>query len=78
MSAAIQLEAPYDHLASQDVVRDLVRLERLGSSLTRLTATVPGGQIAPSLMALEGLGAEIWADQDAQDYVSALRDEWNR
>jgi hypothetical protein len=33
-------------------------------------------QLADSLMTLEGLGAEIWADQDAQDYVSTLRGEW--
>lgn len=31
---------------------------------------------ARSLLELEGLGAEIWNGVDAQDYVNALRDEW--
>jgi hypothetical protein len=30
-----------------------------------------------SLMELEGLGAEIWQGIDAQEYVNALRQEWN-
>jgi len=25
-----------------------------------------------------GLGKEIWGDEDAQDYVNRLRDEWNQ
>ena len=29
-----------------------------------------------SLLALKGLGKEIWRDQDAQEYVDSLRDEW--
>lgn len=31
-----------------------------------------------SLLELEGLGAEIWHEVDAQAYVHALRDEWER
>ena len=31
-----------------------------------------------SLLELEGLGAEIWQGIDAQSYVNALRDEWER
>ncbi len=31
-----------------------------------------------SLLELEGLGAEIWHDVDAQAYVHTLRDEWER
>ncbi len=30
-----------------------------------------------SLLELEGLGAEIWKDIDAQKYVDELRDEWD-
>ncbi|MDQ2787178.1 MAG: hypothetical protein M3Y58_19480 [Chloroflexota bacterium] len=30
-----------------------------------------------SILELEGLGAEIWKDVDAQEYVNALRDEWD-
>lgn len=28
------------------------------------------------LLELRGLGADIWASQDAQEYVTSLRDEW--
>ena len=31
-----------------------------------------------SLLELEGLGAEIWQDVDAQTYVNELRDSWSR
>jgi hypothetical protein len=31
-----------------------------------------------SLLELEGLGAEIWLDIEAQAYVDAVRDEWER
>jgi hypothetical protein len=30
-----------------------------------------------SILELEGLGAEMWKDVDAQEYVNALRDEWD-
>jgi hypothetical protein len=30
-----------------------------------------------NLMALHGLGAEIWGGVDAQEYVDDLRGEWN-
>jgi hypothetical protein len=30
-----------------------------------------------SILELEGLGAEIWEGVDAQEYVNALRDEWD-
>ncbi len=29
-----------------------------------------------SIMELHGLGAEIWEDIDAQEYVNELRNEW--
>ena len=29
-----------------------------------------------SILELRGLGAEIWKNVDAQDYVDKLRDEW--
>ena len=35
-------------------------------------------QKKPRLSDLRGLGAEIWQDIDAQDYVNGLRDEWDQ
>lgn len=39
-------------------------------------------QLKRSIMELEGLGAELWKDEngallDAQDYVNELRQEWD-
>ena len=31
-----------------------------------------------SIMELHGLGKEIWAGVDGQEYVNRLRDEWDR
>jgi hypothetical protein len=31
-----------------------------------------------SILELAGLGAEIWKDVDAQEYINQLRDEWDR
>ncbi|HEY6333445.1 MAG TPA: hypothetical protein VI756_29240 [Blastocatellia bacterium] len=37
------------------------------------------GATAPhSLLELEGLGADVWAGVDAQEYVEDLRKEWDR
>lgn len=32
---------------------------------------------SPSILDLEGLGAEIWHGIDAQEYVNQLRNEWD-
>ncbi len=31
-----------------------------------------------SILGLKGLGKEVWADVDADEYVNQLRDEWTR
>ncbi|MFN3420241.1 MAG: hypothetical protein ACK40X_00770 [Armatimonadota bacterium] len=36
------------------------------------------GKPKRSIMELHGLGAEIWGDIDAQEYVNELRKEWDR
>jgi hypothetical protein len=36
-----------------------------------------GEQPQHSLLELRGLGKEIWAGVDAQEYVNRLRDEWH-
>jgi hypothetical protein len=35
------------------------------------------GERTESLLALEGVGAEIWLERDAQAYVDDLRREWD-
>ncbi len=42
-----------------------------------LVADTAESQEKHSILELAGLGAEIWAGVDAQQYVNQLRDEWN-
>lgn len=37
----------------------------------------PDASKSHSILELEGLGAEIWKDLDAQEYVNQLRHEWD-
>ena len=50
---------------------------RLVELITRdLAAAAGAGKDRRSIIELRGLGAEIWKDVDAQQYVNELRDEW--
>lgn len=62
--------------------------EDLGAGTRRLTLVVieehaadrgalPEPARPPSLLALRGLGAELWKGVDAQEYVNELRREWD-
>jgi len=41
------------------------------------TTTVTEQPRQRSLLELEGLGAELWQEIDAQEYVNELRKEWD-
>ncbi len=43
-----------------------------------LTEVPPAPSQAHSLRELRGLGKEIWAGIDAQEYIDHQRDEWDR
>jgi hypothetical protein len=63
-------------------IRRLPRAERLRLQQL-LTLDLAGEETAGqagerSLLDLAGLGAGIWRGIDAQAYVTALRDEWDR
>ena len=62
--------------------------EDLGEGTRRLTLVVleePAAEAStdtrtarpPSLLALRGLGSELWKGIDAQEYVNELRSEWD-
>jgi len=61
-----------------------IEQRRLMALISRELALRPKGEASSSddseplhdLLELEGLGAEIWEGVDAQEYVNALRDEW--
>lgn len=50
---------------------------RLIQELTVRVAQAPVSEQETSLLALCGLGQEIWRDMDAQEYVRRERSSWN-
>ncbi len=58
------------HLSRQEKVDLLVELANLVREDSR-----KGGK--RSIMELEGLGKEIWAGIDAQEYINQERDSWD-
>jgi hypothetical protein len=42
------------------------------------SATTAPAQEKHSILELAGLGAEVWKDIDAQEYVDQLRSEWDK
>ena len=71
---AVTVEQLYHAYIEPLPVADQLRLIALmRQHLAQLTAAHP-----KSLLELEGLGADVWNGLDAQEYVNALRDEWER
>jgi hypothetical protein len=79
MKTAKQLNAPYDYVFSESVVSTAVRLWGVAGPESAVNSLVLSAHAAPPrhLASLEGLGKDLWAGEDAQAYVSRLRDEWN-
>ncbi|MHB8646821.1 MAG: hypothetical protein ACYDAR_13605 [Thermomicrobiales bacterium] len=60
-------------------IKPLPRREQQRLLARMMRDLAPEADLAPpmhSLLELEGEGAEVWRDVDAQTYVHALRDEW--
>lgn len=79
MNAVLELEMPYEHVVSEDVVRPADELLRATENPAGATSLVLGRSRGESrLMTLKGLGKEVWQDEDAVAYVRRLREEWDR
>jgi hypothetical protein len=52
------------------------KLQLVRALLTQ-TAAARANSSARSILELRGLGAEIWGQIDAQDYVNRERNSWN-
>ena len=50
---------------------------RLIQELTVRTGQAPAADQETSVLALRGLGQEIWHNMDAQEYVRRERSSWN-
>lgn len=76
MSAAPDIDQLYEQQ-----IKALPRAARL-RLLARIADDLSGGDVEDeqlvSLLDLEGLGAEIWRGIDAQAYIDAERDSWDR
>ena len=71
------LRAPYEYVVVESHIRDIQRLlsdardDALSTSVTLGSLSRAG-----SILALAGLGREIWSGVDPLAYVGELRDEW--
>jgi hypothetical protein len=54
------------------------RLKLLERTARELAETSPSERKGHSVLELRGLGKELWAGRDAQEYVNELRDEWDQ
>lgn len=76
MGVALDIDTGYERVISRRVVESVERLlyglEHPGGSTSLTLAKSP----SPTLTSLRGLGAEIWAGVDVEEYVRRLRDEW--
>lgn len=74
--AAITADALYEREIRVLPVGERLRL------LARIAADLVDDAAAPtpkrSILELDGLGAELWAGIDAQEYVDQQREEWDR
>ena len=60
------------------VIRQMLRDYIAGRRSSGAKHRSPRAAAATNLMELKGLGKEIWDQEDAQEYVHRLRDEWTR
>lgn len=72
------LYEPYPNVVSKSAIRDAQRLLDVtvtSSALSMISLTARARK--QSVLALEGLGKEIWAGVDPRQYIDELRDEWD-
>ena len=62
------------HIKTLPVAERMRLVALITENLTTTARPEESGQ--RSLLELEGLGAELWAGMDAQEYVNKLRQEW--
>ena len=73
------MDAPYQHVQSHEVIRDAQRLlvtpEPNAYLLIRAERSLAAAK-GHSVLQLRGLGRDVWAGVSADSYVQALRNEW--
>ncbi len=73
-----ELRAPYEYVIAESHVRDAQRLLVEGGDDANTTSvTIRALRPSASILALAGLGRDIWRGVDPLKYVQGLRDEWD-
>lgn len=76
MAAATIVELYEQHIRMLPAAQRLQLLALIAQELA--AASTPTGEArSHSILELDGLGQEIWQGIDAQEYVNALRAEWD-
>jgi hypothetical protein len=75
--AAMSVEELYEKYIKPLPTPERLKLIAMTSEDLALQSEAPEATLKRNIMDLHGLGAEIWAGRDAQDYVNDLRDEWD-
>ena len=70
-------EAVYEEHIKAMPVRERLRLMALVAGELAQQPIEPAARPTRSIMELHGLGREIWQGVNAQEYVDALRTEWD-
>jgi hypothetical protein len=66
----------YEQIMQMTRQLELAEQLRLLEALTRLVRHQAAEATSHNIMELEGLGAEVWQDVDAQAYVNEERASW--
>lgn len=75
--AALSIEELYERHIKPRTVAERLRLVALASQDLAQNSTQENEPPKRSIMELHGLGKELWEGIDAQEYVNALRSEWD-
>jgi hypothetical protein len=72
-----EADASYANVISEEAIQDARRLLEEGVAWgTSVYLTSLEEMPAEGLLALEGLGKEVWEGVDPREYIRTLRDEW--
>ena len=72
------LKTPYAYVVVEGHLQDVRYLLQEGNDDASSPSWLLAGGASRTLLALEGLGQEIWKGVDVDRYLNELRDGWDR
>lgn len=79
MATSLDTSLDYSRVVSKDLISQVLWLQSSSDSSKSAARTRDADRMLPSsrsLLELRGLGREIWADENPDEYVRRLREEW--